>query len=55
MRNGFILSPNKQNQWFDPGQMAKPVAKQDRFSRKAMLCVWWNFEGVFNFELVSYN
>lgn len=27
-------------------------AKRDRFSRKALLCVWWNFEGVIHFELV---
>jgi hypothetical protein len=55
MRSGFISSPGKQNQCFDPGQVVKPVAKQDRFSRKAMLCVWWNFEGVIHFELVPNN
>ena len=29
------------------------MAKRDRFSQKAaLLCVWWNFEGVRHFELV---
>ena len=35
--------------------MAEPVPKRDRFSRKAMLCVWWNFEGIIHFELVPNN
>jgi hypothetical protein len=40
MRSEFISSPDKQNQWFHPVQVVKPVAKQDSFSMKAMLCVW---------------
>ena len=48
----YFNNPDKQNQWLDPGQMAEPVAKRDRFSKKALLCVWWNFEGVIHFELV---
>jgi transposase len=48
----YFNNPDKQNQWLDPGQVAKPVAKRDRFSRKALLCVWWNFEGPIYFELV---
>ena len=28
------------------------MVKQKSFERKAMLCVWWNFEGVIHFELV---
>lgn len=48
----YFSNPDKQNQWLNPGQVAEPVAKRDRFSRKALLCVWWNFEGVIHFELV---
>jgi histone-lysine N-methyltransferase SETMAR len=55
MRRWVISSPDKQNQWFDPGQVVKPAAKRDRFSRKTMLRVWWNFEGVIHFELVPNN
>lgn len=46
-------NPDKQNQWLDPGQMTEQVAKRDCFLKKALLCVWWNFEGsVIYFELV---
>jgi histone-lysine N-methyltransferase SETMAR len=55
LRSSFISSPDKQNQWFDRGQVVKPVAKQDRFPRKAMLCVSWNSEGIIHFELVPNN
>ena len=51
----YFSNPDKENQWLDPGQVAEPVAKRDRFSRKAMLCVWWNFEGIIHFELVPNN
>ena len=36
----YFSNPDKQNQWLNPGQMAEPVANQERFSRKALLCVW---------------
>jgi [histone H3]-lysine36 N-dimethyltransferase SETMAR len=48
----YFSNPDKRNQWLNPGQVAEPVAKRDRFSRKVLLCVWWNFEGVIHFELV---
>ena len=48
----YFSNPDKKNQWLDPGQMANPVAKRDRFSKKTLLCVWWNFEGVIHFELL---
>lgn len=44
-------SPNKKNGSV-PEQMAKPIAKPSRFSRKALLCAWRNYEGVIHFELV---
>ena len=25
----------------------------DRFGHNVMLCVWWNFEGIIHFELLS--
>jgi hypothetical protein len=55
MRSGFISSHNSQNQLFDPGEVVKPVAKRDRFSRKLMPCVWCIFEGVNHFELMPNN
>ena len=44
---------NKQNQWLYPGQIAEPVANRKRFSRKTLLSVWWNFEGVIHYERAS--
>jgi histone-lysine N-methyltransferase SETMAR len=51
----YFDNPDKQNQWLNPRQVAESMAKRDRFSRKALLCVWWNFEGVIHFELVPNN
>ena len=48
----YFSNPDKQNQWLNPGQLAEPVSKRDRFSNKALLCVWWNYEGVIHFEVV---
>jgi histone-lysine N-methyltransferase SETMAR len=55
MRSGFISSLDTHNQWYDPGQVVKPVAKRDMFSSKAMLCVWWNFEGIIHLQLMKNN
>lgn len=35
----YFSNPDKQRQWLSPGQVAEPVAKRDRFSQKALLCV----------------
>ena len=48
---GQLQQSDTQNQWLDTGQVAKPVEKQNGFLRKALLCVWWNFECVIYFEL----
>ena len=32
--------------------MAQPIPKRERFSKKVLLCVWWNFEGIIHFELI---
>jgi len=48
-------NPDNQNQWLNHGQMAEPVAKRDWFSRKTLLCIWWNFEGVIHYELFPNN
>lgn len=35
-----------------PGQQSQSVVKGERFGKKVMLCVWWNYEGLLLFELV---
>ena len=39
-------------QWIDCGSTALPVVRRERFEKKVLLCVWWNFEGIVYFELV---
>ena len=39
----YLVNHNRQKQ---------RVPRQDRFSKKVMICVWWNFEGVLHFEPV---
>ena len=48
----YFNNRNKQRQWLNRRQVAKPVAARDRFSQKALLWVWWNFEGIIQFKLV---
>lgn len=48
----FFRNPDRQNQWLQKGQVAKPLVKQGRFEHKVMLCVWWNYEGILHFELL---
>ena len=48
----YLRNPNKLNLWLSRGKPAQPVVKRKSFETKVMLCVWWNYEGVFHFELV---
>lgn len=48
----YLNNPNRQKQWLSPGQPAIPVPKANRFDKKVMLCVWWNYEGIIHFELI---
>ncbi|CAF1237776.1 unnamed protein product [Didymodactylos carnosus] len=48
----FLVNHNRQKQWVPQGQDPPSVPRQDRFGKKVMICVWWNFEGVLHFELV---
>lgn len=48
----YFYNPNRRYQWLEPGQKPKAVPKQDRFGKKIMLCVWWNFEGIIHFEVL---
>ena len=47
----FLRNPDKRNQWVSPGQEFA-VAKQDRFGKKVMVSVWWNYQGIIYFELL---
>jgi len=44
---------DKRNQWLDIDQVAQTVPKTERFSKKVLLCVWWNFEWVYTLRTYS--
>lgn len=48
----FLRNPDNRKQWAKRGQDTQAQAKQDRFGKKVMLCVWWNIHGILHFELV---
>jgi histone-lysine N-methyltransferase SETMAR len=48
----YLNNPDLQEQWLDKGQLPVLVAKKERFERKVILCVWWNYEGLVYYELV---
>lgn len=48
----YFHNADNKKQWLYPGQIAKAVPKRDRFSEKALLCVWWNYEGIIHFEVL---
>jgi hypothetical protein len=45
-------NPNLQKQWLDKGQLPVPVAKRERFEKKVLFCVWWNYGSLIYYELV---
>jgi histone-lysine N-methyltransferase SETMAR len=41
-----------QKQWLDKGQLRVLVTKRERFEKRVLLYVWWNYEGLIYYELV---
>jgi len=48
----YFSNPDKRNQWLDIDQVAQSVQKTERFLKKVLLCISWNFEEVIHFELI---
>lgn len=48
----FLVNNNKKKQWVKRGQETVPVVRQDRFGKKVMISVWWNIDGILDFELL---
>ena len=48
---GLLRNPEASKQWLGPRQPAKVIVK-NRLGKKLKLCVWSNFEGVIQWELV---
>lgn len=49
----YFRNPDMEKQWLSRGQVPEPVVKRNRFEKKVMLCLWWNFEGPVYWELIS--
>jgi histone-lysine N-methyltransferase SETMAR len=48
----FLVNHDRSKRWTPKGQTPPSVPRQNRFGKKVMICVWWNFEGILHFELV---
>jgi histone-lysine N-methyltransferase SETMAR len=48
----YLNNPDLQKQWLDKGQLPVPVVKRERFEKKVLLCIWWNYEGLICYELL---
>jgi histone-lysine N-methyltransferase SETMAR len=48
----FLVNHDRSKRWVSKGQDTPSIPKHNRFGKKVMICVWWNFEGVVHFELV---
>lgn len=42
----FLGNPRRKGSIFDPDQPSTYFQSLDRFGLKAMLCVWWDQEGI---------
>lgn len=49
----YFENPKKKKSWVDPGQPSTSTARPNRFGKKAMLCVWWDQQGVLYYELLK--
>lgn len=48
----FFRNSSGGKQWVQPGKPTQQVVRTNRFEKKVMLCVWWNYEGPVHWELV---
>ena len=46
-------NPERGFQWIDPGQTPLPTAKPGLHPKKAMLCIWWDYQGVIWFDVLE--
>ena len=45
----------QKKEWVAPGDTPKPRVKPDLHGRKAMICVWWDWEGMVHWEMLERN
>ncbi|GFW92027.1 mariner Mos1 transposase [Trichonephila clavipes] len=49
----YFENPKRNQSYVDPGQPSKSTARPNRFSRKTMLCIFWDQEGPIYYELLK--
>jgi histone-lysine N-methyltransferase SETMAR len=48
----FYSNVTKKKQWLNRGQKAVSTPKRSLYSKKVLLCVWWDSKGIIYFELL---
>ena len=49
----YFANPKRTKSWVSPGEPSTSTPRPDRFGKKAMLCIWWDQEGVILYELLK--
>lgn len=48
----FLVNHDRSKRWVRRDQTPPPVPRRNRFSKKVMISVWWNVDGILQFELI---
>ena len=51
----LYVNLKKRKEWLSPNKLATPRTKPELHPRKAMICVWWDCEGVIHYEMLEKN
>lgn len=51
----LYVNMKQRKEWVASGDTPKPRVKQDLYPKKAMICVWWDWEGVVHWEMLERN
>lgn len=50
----YLNNHDRRPKWILQGEQRPSVPQKQRFLKKAMICVWWNFQGVLYFEVLPH-
>ena len=51
----FYVNWKQRKEWVSADQQATPRPKRDLHSRKTMICVWWDWQGIIHYEILKRN